>query len=419
MREKVPETKNGDEGVLNVRREAILKYMVLYRSLVKGEINIMEFATKCIHSLGANDATGSITPAIYISSTFAHPKLGDTTGFNYTRESNPTRARLETLVAALEDGIDALAFSSGMAAVDAVMNLFAPGDHIITGNDLYGGSFRLFRNINARNGVEFTTVHTSKLEEIKAAIKPNTKAIFLETPTNPTMEISDLRAISKIAKENNFLVIVDNTFLTPYFQKPLTLGADIVIHSGTKYLAGHNDVLAGFTIVKEQTFADKLRLIYKTTGACLGALDAWLVIRGIKTLPLRMEQHQKNAAAIAAWLQKQPRVQYVLYPGLAEHPGYAVNKGQTSGFGGMISFAVDNAETARQILEGVKLIQFAESLGGTESLITYPIRQTHTDLTPEECAEKGITDCLLRLSTGIEATEDLIADLAQAFAAVE
>lgn len=411
--------KNGDEGVLNVRRGAILKYMVLYPSLVKGEINTMEFATKCIHSLGANDATGSITPAIYISSTFAHPKLGDTTGFNYTRESNPTRARLETLVAALEEGIDALAFSSGMAAVDAVMNLFAPGDHIITGNDLYGGSFRLFRNINARNGVEFTTVHTSKLEEIKAAIKPNTKAIFLETPTNPTMEISDLRAISKIAKENNFLVIVDNTFLTPYFQKPLTLGADIVIHSGTKYLAGHNDVLAGFTVVKEQTLADKLRLIYKTTGACLGALDAWLVIRGIKTLPLRMEQHQKNAAAIATWLQKQPRVQYVLYPGLAEHPGYAVNKGQTSGFGGMISFAVDNAETARQILEGVKLIQFAESLGGTESLITYPIRQTHTDLTPEECAEKGITDCLLRLSTGIEATEDLIADLAQAFAAVE
>lgn len=379
----------------------------------------MEFATKCIHSLGANDATGSITPAIYISSTFAHPKLGDTTGFNYTRESNPTRARLETLVAALEEGIDALAFSSGMAAVDAVMNLFAPSDHIITGNDLYGGSFRLFRNINARNGVEFTTVHTSKLEEIKAAIKPNTKAIFLETPTNPTMEISDLRAISKIAKENNFLVIVDNTFLTPYFQKPLALGADIVIHSGTKYLAGHNDVLAGFTVVKKQTLADKLRLIYKTTGACLGALDAWLVIRGIKTLPLRMEQHQKNAAAIAAWLQKQPRVQYVLYPGLAEHPGYAVNKSQTSSFGGMISFAVDNAETARQILEGVKLIQFAESLGGTESLITYPIRQTHTDLTPEECAEKGITDCLLRLSTGIEATDDLIADLAQAFAGVE
>ena len=375
----------------------------------------MDFATKCIHAIGESDATGTITPAIYISSTFAHPKLGDTTGFNYTRESNPTRARLEQLVAALEDGIDALAFSSGMAAVDAVMNLFDPGDHIITGNDLYGGSFRLFRSINAKNGVEFTTVHTSKLEEIKAAIKPNTKAIFLETPTNPTMEISDLRAISKIAQENNFLVIVDNTFLTPYFQKPLDLGADIVIHSGTKYLCGHNDVLAGFTIAKDPVIADKLRLIYKTTGACLGALDAWLVIRGIKTLPLRMEQHQKNALALAKWLEEQPRVQYVLYPGLEKHPGYAINKAQTTGFGGMISFAVDSADTARQILEGVKLIKFAESLGGTESLITYPIRQTHTDLTPEECAEKGITDCLLRFSTGIEATSDLIADLAQAF----
>lgn len=379
----------------------------------------MEFSTKCIHAIGESDATGTITPAIYISSTFAHPRLGDTTGFNYTRESNPTRARLETLVATLEEGVDALAFSSGMAAVDAVMNLFAPGDHIITGNDLYGGSFRLFRNLNAKNGVEFSTVHTSKLEEIKAAIRPNTKAIFLETPTNPTMEISDLRAISQIAKENNFLVIIDNTFLTPYFQKPLTLGADIVIHSGTKYLGGHNDVLAGFTVTKDPKIADELRLIYKTTGACLGALDAWLVIRGIKTLPLRMEQHQKNALALAKWLQTQPHVQYVLYPGLEDHPGYAINKAQTTGFGGMISFAVDNADTARQILEGVKLIKFAESLGGTESLITYPIRQTHTDLTPAECAEKGITDCLLRLSTGIEATEDLIADLAQAFAAIE
>ena len=396
-----------------------MKYMVLSPSFLKGETHTMEFATKCIHAIGENDSTGAITPAIYISSTFAHPKLGDTTGFNYTRESNPTRARLETLVAALEEGIDALAFSSGMAAVDAVMNLFAPGDHIITGNDLYGGSFRLFRNLNAKNGVEFTTVHTSKLEEIKAAVKPNTKAIFLETPTNPTMEISDLRAISEIAKENNFLVIVDNTFLTPYFQKPLTLGADIVIHSGTKYLAGHNDVLAGFTVAKDPVIADQLRLIYKTTGACLGALDAWLVIRGIKTLPLRMEQHQRNAIALAEWLQKQPRVKYVLYPGLEKHPGYEINKAQTSGFGGMISFAVDNAETARQILEGVRLIQFAESLGGTESLITYPIRQTHTDLTPEECEEKGITDCLLRLSTGIEATDDLIADLEQAFAAVK
>ena len=311
----------------------------------------MEFATKCVHAIGAADATGSITPAIYLSSTFAHPRLGEFTGFAYTRESNPTRARLETLIATLEGGVDALAFSSGMAAVDAVMNLFSPGDHIITGNDLYGGSFRLFRNLNAKNGVEFSTVHTSKLDEIKAAIKLNTKAIFLETPTNPTMEISDLRAISQIAKENNFLVIVDNTFLTPYFQKPLELGADIVIHSGTKYLAGHNDVLCGFTVAKSQDIADKLRLIFKTTGAVLGALDAWLVIRGIKTLPLRMEQHQKNALALAEWLQKQPKVKYVLYPGIKEHPGYAINAAQTSGFGGMMSFAVDSPKTAELLLE--------------------------------------------------------------------
>ena len=379
----------------------------------------MDFATKCVHGIGANDATGSVSPAIYISSTFAHPRLGETTGFAYTREANPTRQRLEKLVASLENGLDALAFASGMAAVDAVLRLFKPGDHIITGNDLYGGSFRLFHRYEEQNGLSFTVVHTSKLEEITSAINPHTKAIYLETPTNPTMEISDLRAISKIAKENNLLVIVDNTFLTPYFQKPLDLGADIIIHSGTKYLAGHNDVLAGFTIVKDEKIAENLRLIYKSTGACLGALDAWLVIRGIKTLPLRMEQHQRNAQAIAHWLQKQAKVKYVLYPGLEEHPGYAVNASQTTGFGGMISFAVDSADTARQLLEKVKLIQFAESLGGTESLLTYPIRQTHADLTPEECAEKGITDCLLRLSTGIEATDDLIADLEQAFAALE
>ncbi len=374
----------------------------------------MDFATKCIHAVGEADATGAITPAIYISSTFAHPKLGDTTGFNYTRESNPTRERLERLLAALEEGTDALAFSSGMAAVDAVLRLFAPGDHIITGNDLYGGSFRIFRSVYAPYGLEFTSVHTSRLEEIKAALRPNTKAIFLETPTNPTMEISDLRAICGLAAEHSLLVIVDNTFLTPYFQKPLTLGADIVIHSGTKYLSGHTDILAGFTVAKDAAIAEKLRLLYKTGGACLGALDSWLAIRGIKTLPLRMEQHQRSAAALAEWLKKQPQVRYVLYPGLKEHPGYEINAAQSSGSGGMISFAVQDAAAAQKVLEGVRLIKFAESLGGTESLITYPIRQTHADLTPEECAEKGITDSLLRLSVGLESTDDLLADLTQA-----
>lgn len=376
----------------------------------------MEFATKCIHAIGKTDATGSVTPAIYISSTFAHPALGESTGFAYTRESNPTRARLEELLAALEEGVDALAFASGMAAVDAVMNLFAPGDHIITGNDLYGGSFRLFRSINERNGITFSTVHTSDLDAVRAAVKSTTKAIFLEVPTNPTMEISDLRALAAIASENGLLLIVDNTFMTPYFQRPLTLGADIVIHSGTKYLCGHNDVLAGFTVTSRPEIAEKLRLIYKTTGACLGALDAWLAIRGIKTLPLRMEQHQRNAFVLAKWLGQQKHVAYVLFPGLPTHPGYDILASQASGASGMISFAVDKPENAKIILESVKLIKFAESLGGTESLITYPIRQTHTELSPEECREKGITDCLLRLSTGIEAPEDLIEDLKQAFA---
>ena len=379
----------------------------------------MEFSTKCVHSIGAPDATGAISPAIYISSTFGHPILGQNSGFTYSRESNPTRARLEQLVATLEEGIDALCYSSGMAAVDAVMNLFAPGDHIITGNDLYGGSFRLFRDINSKNGVSFTTVHTSNLDEVRAAIRPNTKAIFLETPSNPTMEISDLRAISAIARKHNFWVIVDNTFMTPYFQKPLTLGADIVIHSGTKYLCGHNDVLSGFTITNNPDIAASLRLIYKTVGACLGPLDCWLAIRGIKTLPLRMEQHQKNAVAIANWLKTQKHVQYVLFPGLKEHPGYDIQLSQASGFSGMISFAMDTPENTKIVLENVKLILFAESLGGTETLLTYPIRQTHTELTPEEAQEKGITDCLLRLSTGIEDSRDLIADLEATFALLD
>ena len=379
----------------------------------------MDFATKCIHAAGEADATGAVSPAIYMTSTFSHPRLGESTGFNYTRESNPTRERLEKLVAALEEGVDALAFASGMAAVDAVMNLFSPGDHIITGNDLYGGSFRLFRSLNEKNGVQFTAVHTSSLSEVAAAVSPNTKAVFLETPTNPMMEISDLRRLADLAHQNGALLIVDNTFLTPYFQRPLTLGADIVLHSGTKYIGGHNDCLSGFTVTNNAELAARLRLLAKTTGATLSPFDCWLVIRGLKTLPLRMEKHQENALKIALWLKGEiggGKVRRVLYPGLPEHPGYIVNAQQTlhKGFGGMISFEVDSPETARQILEGVKIIRFAESLGGTESLITYPITQTHADLSPEECEAKGITRRLLRLSVGLENADDLIADLSQA-----
>ena len=374
----------------------------------------MRFSTKCVHEIGECDCTGSITPAIYLSSTFAHPRLGETTGYNYAREINPTRERLERLMTALEGGVDALAFASGMAAVTAVLELFGSGDHIITGDDLYGGSFRLFRGLGVARGVEFSQVHTSDLDAVQKALRPNTRAIYLETPTNPMMEISDLRKLAALAHEHNAILIVDNTFLTPYFQQPLQLGADIVVHSGTKYLCGHNDVLCGFTVTNNQAIADKLRLIYKTTGACLGPLDSWLVIRGIKTLPLRMDKHQANAVAITQWLLGQKKVTKVLYPGLPDHPGHAISCQQTTGHGGMISFEVDSAATAASILERVRIIKFAESLGGTESLITYPIRQTHADLPPEECIAKGITDRLLRLSVGIEDSGDLISDLEQA-----
>lgn len=375
----------------------------------------MKFTTACIHGSGPNDATGAVSPALYLTSTFAHPGLGKSTGWAYTRESNPTHARLEKVLSTLESGVDALCFSSGMAAIDAVMRLFKSGDHIVTGFDLYGGSFRLFENTYEPYGLTFTAVHTSDLTAVEKAIQPNTKAIYLETPTNPTMEITDLKALSDLAHQHDLLVIVDNTFLSPYFQRPLTLGADIVLHSATKYLSGHNDLLAGCVISRQQAVADRLRAIYKTTGAMLGVFDSWLLLRSLKTLPVRMKQHQENALYLAQWLEKQPIVEKVLYPGLPGHPGYDIQKKQASGFGGMISFYVKKEAYVKTILESIQLIQFAESLGGTESLLTYPITQTHADLTPEEAEEKGITHTLLRFSVGLEDKEDLLDDLTQAF----
>ena len=376
----------------------------------------MKFTTACIHGSGPNDATGAVSPALYLTSTFAHPGLGKSTGWAYTRESNPTHARLEKVLSTLESGVDALCFSSGMAAIDAIMRLFKSGDHIVTGFDLYGGSFRLFENTYEPYGLTFTAVHTSDLTAVEKAIQPNTKAIYLETPTNPTMEITDLKALSDLAHQHDLLVIVDNTFLSPYFQRPLTLGADIVLHSATKYLSGHNDLLAGCVISRQQAVADRLRAIYKTTGAMLSVFDSWLLLRSLKTLPVRMKQHQENALYLAQGLEKQPIVEKVLYPGLPGHPGYDIQKKQASGFGGMISFYVKKEAYVKTILESIQLIQFAESLGGTESLLTYPITQTHADLTPEEAEEKGITHTLLRFSVGLEDKEDLHDDLEQAFA---
>lgn len=377
----------------------------------------MEISTRCIHCQNIErNSTGAVSVPIYQSATFSHPAVGESTGYDYSRLQNPTREQTEKMVASLENGIDALAFSSGMAAVTAMMELFSPGDHLIVSDDLYGGTHRLFHHISMKNGLLFSFVDTSSCLEVREQIRPETKAIFIETPTNPLMKVTDLREIINLTKEYGLLSIVDNTFLTPYLQRPLELGVDLVIHSGTKFLGGHNDTLAGFLVVSDQELLEKLRFIYKTTGAALSPFDSWLILRGMKTLAVRMDRQEENAQRIAEWLRKQPRIKKVHYPGLADHPGHEICSRQASGFGSMISFSVDSEETARRLLEKVDLILYAESLGGVETLITYPMLQTHGDIPKEERESKGITETLLRLSVGIEACEDLIRDLEQALA---
>jgi cystathionine gamma-synthase len=378
----------------------------------------MEFDTLCIHGNDTRyDSTGAISVPIFQSATFAHPGVGLSTGYDYSRLQNPTREHLEKTIAKLENGIDAMAFSTGMAAIAVLMELFCPGSHIIASDDLYGGSHRLFSHISAKNGLSFDFVDTSDISKTAELIKPETKAIFVETPTNPMMQVTDLAAVSELCKQHGLLLIVDNTFLTPYFQKPLNFGADIVAHSGTKYLGGHNDTLAGFLVVSDEALSEKLRFIYKTTGACLSPFDSWLMIRGIKTLAVRMERQQENAVKIAQWLRTQKKIRSVHYVGLPAHPHYEVSMKQTTGFGAMISFETDSERTALDILEHVKVIQYAESLGGVESLITYPMLQTHADIPKQEREAKGINERLLRLSVGLEAASDLIADLEQALEA--
>ena len=376
----------------------------------------MKIKTKCVHgNIIENNPTGAISVPIYQAATFVHPGVGQSTGYDYSRLQNPTREHVEKIVANLENGIDALAFSSGMAAIMAVMELFEPQDHIICSDDLYGGSQRLFDNISKKNQLAIDYIDSSNSSAVKKLINNKTKAIYIETPTNPLMKVSDIKAIAEIAQENKLLLIVDNTFLTPYFQKPLDLGADIVVHSGTKYLAGHNDTLAGFLVVKENIVAEKLRFIYKTIGACLAPFDSWLVIRGLKTLALRLAAQENNAVKIANYLKTVDSVKKVYYIGLPEHPSYDITLQQSSGFGAMISFAVNKPAVAIRLLEKIKVVQYAESLGGVESLLTYPMLQTHADVPPEIRQAKGIDEHLLRLSVGIEDVEDLIADLEQAF----
>lgn len=377
--------------------------------------------TRCLHleeTEGKTENYGAISYPIYQTATYAHPGVGQSTGYDYSRLQNPTREQLEKVVASLEGGIDAFALSSGMAAITLLMEIFQPGDHFVVEADLYGGSIRLFDNVSKKNNYEFTYLDCSR-DDIESAIRENTKAIYIETPTNPMMHVSDIAAIAEIARKHHILLIVDNTFLSPYFQNPLKLGADVVIHSGTKFLGGHNDTLAGFLVTNNGEIQEKLRFLIKTTGAGLAPFDSWLLLRGIKTLGIRMERSQENAIKIANWLKAQRVVKQVYYPGLPEHPGYTVMKKQASGFGSMLTFDVDTKAHALQILERVRMIKFAESLGGVETLITYPTTQTHADVPEDVRLKNGITPCTLRLSVGIEDIEDLLAELSDVFQSLE
>jgi cystathionine gamma-synthase len=357
-------------------------------------------------------ATGAISAPIYQTASFGHTSLGQTTGFDYSRTSNPTRLILEETLAAADGGCKGFAFASGLAAVDIVLHLFKNGDRIVVTEDLYGGTFRLFEKVFRPLGIEAIYVDTSNLGTVSQALQhPETRAIFIESPTNPLLKIADIRAIAALARSRGLLTIVDNTFLTPVLQRPLDLGADIVLYSATKYLAGHNDVVAGAIVVRTPELAERIAFFQNAIGSVLGPQDAWLTLRGLKTLPLRLEKQQENARHIAAWLVTHPHVRAVHYPGLPQHPGHDILDREKIGYGGMIAFEVDDASRVPPLLAGVKVFLFAESLGGVESLITYPAVQTHADMDPDIRRRLGIHDRLVRLSIGVEDVNDLINDL--------
>ncbi len=378
----------------------------------------MHFGTKAIHAGQHPDAeAGAVMTPIYQTSTYVQKSPGDHKGFEYSRTQNPTRMALEKNLAALENGKYGLCFGSGMAAIDTLMRVFKPGDEIVATNDLYGGTYRLFTKVFAPMGYKFTFVDLGDLDAVKNAVNENTKMIWAETPTNPTMKIYDIRALAEIAKGVDSLLAVDNTFATPYFQTPLELGADLVMHSVTKYLAGHSDVVMGALVVKSDELAEKLYFLQNSCGAVPGPQDSFLVLRGIKTLHLRMQRHFENAEKIVAYLQGKKAIKNLYYPGLPSHPRHEVAKVQMRGFGGMISFDLhDNTmEAASKIVSNVKVFTLAESLGGVESLIGHPASMTHASIPSEERAKSGVTDSLIRLSVGVEDITDLIADLEQAF----
>ena len=392
-----------------------INWFIKVMRMDNGDVKDRCFDTKVVHGAKGYDAqTGAVSFPIYQSATFRHPALNQTTGYDYSRLQNPTREELENTIAILEEGKHGFAFSTGMAAISTIIKLFKPNDHIIVSDDLYGGSYRLFEEVYRPFGLHFSYVDTTKIENIINVMKQNTVAILIETPTNPMMKVSDIAEIVELSHSKGILTIVDNTFLTPYLQQPLKLGADIVIHSGSKYLAGHNDTLAGFIVVNDDLLIEKIQLIQKSEGAILAPFDSWLLLRGIKTLAVRMDKQQQNAILVAKWLTKHKNVDHVYYIGLKSHEGYAISKKQASGFGAMISFTVKSTALIEQVLERVKLIIFAESLGGVESLITYPKVQTHASIPEEIRNNLGINDRLLRLSVGIENAADIIKDLEQA-----
>jgi cystathionine beta-lyase len=380
----------------------------------------MKLGTKIIHGGHEIDPyTKGLSTPIYQVSTFAQDSLDHFGRYDYSRSGNPTREALEDTIAQLENGTRGFAFASGMAAISSALLLFSPGDHLVVCEDVYGGTFRVLTSLFSRLGIEATFVDTTNLSNIEKAFRANTKGLFLETPSNPLLKITDLAGAAELARERGIVTLVDNTFMTPYFQRPLDLGCDIVLHSGTKFLNGHSDVICGFAVVKDAELAKRIRFVQNAFGAILGPQDSWLVLRGLKTLKVRMEESQSGAIAVAAWLSQQERVTEVLYPGLADHPGHEIHDRQSSGSGAVLSFKLESLALTRRVLEGVRMAAFAVSLGGVESIISYPARMSHAAMPPQEREARGVTDTLVRLSVGLEDVEDLIADLDRVINAVE
>ncbi len=374
----------------------------------------MKTSTMAVQIGVGRDATGAMSFPIYQNATFRHSAFGESTGYDYSRSGNPTRQVLEEGIALLDGGFRGFAYASGMAAITNLLLLFKQGDHLVVTEDLYGGTFRVIDKVFAKQGLEATYVDTSDLSRVGEAIKKNTRAILLEVPTNPLLKVADVRRISDIATSRGILIVVDNTFMTPYLMRPLDLGADVVVYSATKFISGHNDVLAGLVVVKEEELAKQVYFVQNSVGAVLGPQDCWLVTRGLKTLGVRIDRQLENARTIAEWLSRQACVKLVYYPGLASDPGHRLLSEQARGFGAMVSFEVADRQIAEGVLRKVKLISFAESLGGVETLITFPAFQTHADMDPAERERMGINDRLLRLSVGIEDVGDLLDDLGQA-----